>query len=261
MKLTFENPGFSHSIHSILLFLEEGENPFWSDPICHFFPQLDKARLFSLDLEGKQAYITETLGAVYTELEPLLAEKAAAYNAHWQKHQPQIEDALSEAFRLDTRTVFNDLRATITLNPVCPRFLRERYFDVFYLNSERGALGIALHEIIHYLWFHVWNGLYGDSYDEYERPSLKWILSEMVVECIMSDRRLSSINPYFPRENGGCVYPYFQDMVIDGAPILDTLNGLYRTLDIHAFMRESYRYCQAHEQVIRAHIEQAEAAF
>ncbi len=28
--------------------------------------------------------------------------------------------------------------------------------------------------------------------------------SEMVVESIMRDRRLSSINPYFPRENGGC---------------------------------------------------------
>ncbi|MFR5786273.1 MAG: hypothetical protein ACLUHE_03445 [Christensenellales bacterium] len=48
-----------------------------------------------------------------------------------------------------------------------------------------------------------------DNYDEYERPSLKWILSEMVVESVMRDERLSSINPYFPRENGGCVYPYF----------------------------------------------------
>jgi len=81
-----------------------------------------------------------------------------------------------------------------------------------YFNSERGAIGVVLHEIIHIVWFYVWNKIYGDSFDEYERPSLKWILSEMVVETIKSDERLSSINPYYPRENGGCIYPCFFDM-------------------------------------------------
>ena len=49
----------------------------------------------------------------------------------------------------------------------------------------------------------VWNRLFGDSYDEYQR--------------------LSSINPYFPREHGGCIYPYFFDMEVEGELILDTL--------------------------------------
>ena len=40
----------------------------------------------------------------------------------------------------------------------------------------------------------------------------------MAVEPVMRDERLSSINPYFPREEGGCVYPYFYDMVLDGKP-------------------------------------------
>ena len=61
------------------------------------------------------------------------------------------------------------------MNPICPRFLKERFFDVFYKNSEYGALGMSIHEMIHYVWFYVWNRLFNDSYDEYETPSLKWI--------------------------------------------------------------------------------------
>ena len=100
--------------------------------------------------------------------------------------------------------------------------------------------------------------MFKDSYDEYERPSLKWILSEMVVEPVMRDKRLSSINPYFPRENGGCVYPYFFDMIADGKTILDTLDEMYRHQPIEDFMRNSYAYCQRHEAEIRAHIRKSE---
>lgn len=85
-----------------------------------------------------------------------------------------------------------------SLNPIEPRFLKEHCYDTFYLNSAKGAIGDGIHEIIHFIWFYVWNQLFGDNYDEYERPSLKWILSEMVVESVMRDERLSSINPVFP---------------------------------------------------------------
>jgi hypothetical protein len=104
----------------------------------------------------------------------------------------------------------------------------------------------------------VWNRTFGDSYDEYEHPSLKWILSEMVVESIMKDFRLSSINPYFSREQGGCIYPYFFDMLVDGSFILDTLDEMYHKQNIAEFMRNSYTYCQKHESEIRSHIQKSE---
>lgn len=180
------------------------------------------------------------------------------YSHHWNACKAQITAALSEAFSIDCTGLFNDLRCNLSLNPIEPRFLKEHCYDTFYLNSANGAIGGGIHEIIHFIWFYVWNQLFGDSYDEYERPSLKWILSEMVVESVMRDERLSSINPYFPRENGGCVYPYFFDMMVDGKPILDTLDAMYRSQNIEDFMRSSYAYCQEHEAVIREHILKSE---
>lgn len=259
MEVTFVNPGVNYMLERIMEFQTEAESSFWSEPLYHFYPQLDKACAMSLPFAERKKYIECTLRSVYAELESTINEKTELYTHHWAACKPQITAALSEAFGIDCEKLFNDLRCNVSMNPISPRFLKEHCYETFYLNSERGAIGIGIHEIIHFLWFHVWNRLFGDSYDEYERPSLKWILSEMVVESIMRDERLSSINPYFPREHGGCVYPYFFDMMVDGNPILDILDVMYRNQTIKDFMQNSYAYCQKHEAVIREHIKKSEA--
>lgn len=260
MKVTYRNPGFEHSFESIILFQTDETTPYWSDSIYYFYPQICKEELLTHDRESRMQYIKSVLEDIYKEILPEMEEKTIKYNEQFIKYEGQINDALSEAFDLNTRSIFNDLTGCICMNPVCPRFLKERYFDVFYKNSEKGALGLSLHEIIHYIWFYEWNRLFNDSYDEYETPSLKWILSEMVVESIMSDKRLSSINPYYPREHGGCVYGYFQDMIIDNRCILDTMYDLYRNNRMRDFMIASFEYCQRHEKAIRHHIGEVEKA-
>lgn len=254
MEVTFVNPGVDYMIQQIMEFQTEGESAFWSEPLYHFYPQLDKAYAASLPFSERKDYIERILRTVYVGLENEINEKADLYAQYWAMCKEQITAALSDAFDVDCTNLFNDLRCNVSMNPIGPRFLEERCFDVFYLNSERGAIGVSIHEMVHFVWFYVWNGLFGDSYDEYERPSLKWILSEMVVESVMKDTRLSAINPYFPREHGGCIYPYFFDMEVDGILILDTLDEMYRSQSIQDFMRNSYSYCQKHETEIRNHI-------
>lgn len=258
MDVKFNNPGVDYMIDRIMAFQTEKESGFWSEPLYHFYPQLDKEYAANLSFSARKEYIERTLRSVYTELESTINEKVALYSRHWLTCRAQITAALSDAFGLDCAAEFNDLRCNVSMNPIEPRFLRERSFDIFYLNSERGAIGGAIHEIVHFVWFHVWNRVFGDDYESYERPSLKWILSEMVVESVMKDPRLSSINPYFPRENGGCIYPYFFDMKVNGMLILDTLDEMYRTRGIEDFMRDSYAYCRKHEKEIREHIRRSE---
>lgn len=258
MEVTFVNPGADYMIARIMDFQTADVPEFWSEPLYHFYPQLDRAYAAGLPFAERSEYIARTMRAVYAELENTINEKVDLYARHWRICKSQITEALSDAFGVDCAGLFNDIRCNLSLNPIEPRFLKERCYDTFYLNSERGAIGSGIHEIIHFVWFYVWNRLFKDSYDEYERPSLKWILSEMVVEPVMRDKRLSSINPYFPRENGGCVYPYFFDMIAGSKPVLDTLDEMYRRQTIEDFMRNSYAYCQRHEAEIRAHIRKSE---
>lgn len=259
MELTFINPGFEYMMDKIMAFQTEESSAFWSQPLFHFYPQLDEEYTNSLRFPERREHIKRVLSAIYEEQKNLIDEKVILYSRHWEKCRPQIVEALSSAFDCDCSRLFNDMKCNVSLNPIEPRFLKEHSFDIFYLNSEKGAIGEAIHEIIHFVWFYVWNRVFCDSYDEYESPSLKWILSEMVVESVMRDQRLSSINPYFPRENGGCIYPYFFDMKVSGNLIIDTLDEMYHSLNIADFMKSSYAYCLKYESEIRAHIKLSES--
>lgn len=258
MHIEFVNPGFQYMLDSIMEFQKDDSSAFWNDSLFYFFKELDKEYAYSLSIKNRKKYLEEKLSEIYKENEKLLEEKIQAYNRYWNLHRLKIEQAFSDAFEVDCSNLFNDLVCKISLNPISPRYLREHTFDVFYLNSEKGALGNALHELVHFVWFAVWNDLFKDSYEEYENPSLKWILSEMVVEEVMSDERLCSLNPYYPREQGGCIYPYFFTMKIDGVLITDTIQEMYESMGILKFMQESYAYCQNYEKEIREHILRSE---
>lgn len=175
MNITFKNPKFDYSLQSIMMFQTDDQTSFWSDPLFYFYPQINRNELLKKDGIAKKKYLEEKLHEIYEEANIELDMKVLRYQEHFEKYRNQIENALSDAFELDAHSLFNDLTANITLNPISPRFLKEHYFDVFYKNSEKGALGLALHEVIHYFWFYVWNQHFKDSYEEYETPSLKWI--------------------------------------------------------------------------------------
>ena len=129
MKIVYRNPGFQHSLDSMLLFLTGDETPFWTGPIRHFYPEVNIDALGSMDAPGRKQYLADVLGRIYEKLQNELARKAEAYNAHFALHRRSIECALSEAFEVETGTLFNDLTGNVTLNPISPRFLQERYFD------------------------------------------------------------------------------------------------------------------------------------
>lgn len=50
----------------------------------------------------------------------------------------------------------------------------------------------------------------------------------------------------------------FSASAASGAPILDTLDRMYRAQSVQAFMKSSCAYCLEHEAEIRAHIQKSE---
>ena len=61
MKILYKNPGFEHSIDSMMLFQADGQAPFWSDALSYFYPQIEKQKLIGLNFEAKKKYISERL--------------------------------------------------------------------------------------------------------------------------------------------------------------------------------------------------------
>ena len=205
MKLEFVNPGFSYSLDSMMLFEESNQSDWWRDANFYFYPMLKKEELRALPMSERRAYYQSKLEPFWVEKQTEFAEKLDRWNAHWQKHEGVIAQALSEGFDRDLSGKLEKIQGRMALGNVCPRFLEQQAFDVFWMNSERGAMGISMHEITHFIWFDAWNKHFGDAPAEYEQPNLKWILSEMAVYPFLSDPRLIPLNPYYPEEKGGCV--------------------------------------------------------
>lgn len=251
MQITFDNPGFPYSIQSILLFQTADASDWWRDSLYFFYPQVDRERMEHLAGREREAYLRDVLLDVYCSLVPELAEKKEAYQRHWEENRRVVEEALGDIFQVPLANRFQNIRANITLNPVCPRFLAERTFDLFYRNSPRGALGMALHEIVHFLWFDRWNAAFHDDPAEYEAPHLKWLFSEMAVKPILGEPRLAERNPYYPDD---CVYAYFDAMTVEGRPILEVMEELFAAGSIDRFMAEGWRFCREHEEEIRRQV-------
>ena len=249
MKLQYKDPGYQYSLASISQFIKGNESG--SGAIFHFIPELTKFKGLLIETTNNrdiEEIISETIQKKYISEEKEIQSKTISYQECWDRYEDLINERFSSIFELDTSRVFNNLVCNITLNPTSPRYLKEHVFDVFYLNSPEGSIGSALHELVHYLWFYIWNQKYKDSYEQYETPSLIWLLSEAVVEQILNDEEFNKINPY---SKTGNAYPYFYKMIITGRPFYEYLDKLYKENPIDEFMDKGYQFMIENEEEIR----------
>lgn len=251
MNVTYQLADAEYQIQSIAQFLVPDCSDWWLKGFTEYYPALDWRGLCALHEDEKRQQLHASLDPLIAGKTAELKQKVIAYQQHWDRYQEQITKALEDAFGIDLHHDFQNMQGMLTLNLICPRYLDEQRFDIFCASSERGALGLTLHEIIHFVWFHVWQTLFQDDSATYETPHLTWVFSEMVVACIMQDERLSSINPYMQEGGGGCVYDYFYTMQVDGAFILTTLRKMYQQHTIQEFMKLGIAYVAQHEQIIR----------
>lgn len=136
MELKFVNPGIDDMIKNIMEFQTEETTDFWSGPLFYFYPGLDKEYADSLPAEEKYRYIEEYLRRAYPDCKKVIDEKIPLYSTRWEACKRQISDALPEAFDVDCAAILNDMTCNVTMNPIGPRFLEERAFDVFYLKDS-----------------------------------------------------------------------------------------------------------------------------
>lgn len=248
MNLTFKIPSFEYMVNSIIEMESEDIDDYFRGDLFYFYPHIDKDKFYSLQGNDRIDYLTTCLRDLFVKEQDLFSIKVDAYNKHWIDNKEIIIESFQDAFSIDLKNEFNDMVGYIGLNPVNPRFLESNTFEVFYLNSERGALGTALHEITHFLWFKLWRDYFHDDIKDYEIPHLKWVFSEIVPELIMRDERLKLRNPY---SSGQVIYEYFYNMNIDNKPIIDILYEMYSNMTIHEFMEQGFHLLQKHEVEIR----------
>lgn len=250
MKLSVKVMEKSAAIDSILMFQTDKDSDYWRQPLFSIYPFLDERKGLKASWKNRKKYLTAQFSGYYGKIEPELHAKAEIFNHVWSEKQETVAKVFTDTFKIDCYSLLNDITVEVSLNPICPRDIGSHSFTVFYQSDETRFLETALHEIIHFAWFHLWQNHFKDDSREYDSPHLKWILSEMVVDTFVCNTQIGSLFSPTGRENAA--YQCFYTMKIDDAPILETLSQIYqKSSDITQFMEQACNYCQKHEPAIR----------
>ncbi len=229
--------------------LSSTERRGWSEVIYRAYPDL-KTELEGIDDKKKRERIERNfLEVVFTAEGKVLQEKAKSTQAEWDKINDRILGALSEVVEQDWSNDDARISGRITVNPMGPRYLETRTFDVFYRRPTERIVYFAIHEILHFIYFEKWETIFPKTpKEEFEIPHLIWALSEMMPGVVLNDERIQKVFKYKFTSN-----PEFEALKLDGKPLMSHIKELYDDRrDFEDFLRKSFKFVKAHEKEIKS---------
>lgn len=189
---------------------------------------------FSFDF-NKNNEIKNKLTKLYQERIQDLDNSCKKFQEVWNRNSEMINNELIKIFGKE----FNfECIADVNLNPVWPRYLEDKSFDVNLDATEDFLLSASTHEIIHFIWFEFWKESFPNiPKDEYEYPNLSWLISEIAVEPIFRFSKLKHLSKETP------AYNYFYIDKIDNKTIAEIANELYKeSKNIKDFQQKIYAF-------------------
>ena len=139
--------------------------------------------------------------------------------------------------------------ARVSLNPICPRYIKQRTFDVFYRQNARRMKSVAIHELLHFIYFEKWKRIFPNAKErEFDAPYLVWKLSEMVPKVILNEKRIQEIFKYKFDS-----YREYENFKLNGKPLLSYLQDFYDDRkDFADFLKQSWEFVKKHEKEINS---------
>jgi len=191
--------------------------------------------------ENKEKALFDFFKSKEKKLWDVMNSSKEDFEREWKKYEKEIMKALEEIHETEWDRQFNKFKARITLNPVCPRDLVHKTFDLHYRKNIQSAIGIVLHEISHFMFFQKLEEIYpGIDERKFEAPHFIWKFSEMVPNVILGDKRIQDIFEHEPT-----VYDQIQNTSIQGKKILNYLHDFYNNRkDFADFVKKSLNFLE-----------------
>ncbi len=117
------------------------------------------------------------------------------YQKTWSKIEKEHLNLLSEIMDINWPQKRRVIKAMMSINPICPRFLNNWSFSIFYNYKKMSdAMEVIMHECCHFLYFEKWKEIYPESNKKiFESPYIEWHLSEIIAPIILNDKRIQKL--------------------------------------------------------------------
>ena len=213
----------------------------WGKYIIKKHPGIKK--IFSYKIEVEQVkFLKNYIIEFRKENKKLIAENKTKYQKEWQKIEKEFFTELSKILQIDWPKNRKTIKAMVSINPICPRFLNDWSFSIFYNYKKTSqAMEVIMHECCHFLYFEKWKKLYPKMDNKkFESPYLEWHLSELLAPIILNDARAQKI-----LKRRADFYTEHKRIKIDGktAPKYfgDLYNKITKSKNFDEFLKESYQ--------------------
>ncbi|MEI6296744.1 MAG: hypothetical protein WCO84_03815 [bacterium] len=160
---------------------------------------------------------------------------------------------LSKDFETKYPENIKEIKAYVSINPICPRFLDKWSFSLFYKFDDNTIKSVSIHEITHFLYFKKWLEVFPDSdKKKFDSPHSEWRLSEILASSIANNNKTiqGSTNN---REHK--VYKEWQDIKIGEKILSEYFGELYKEhengkISFEDFLKKSWEEYQKHKDII-----------
>ncbi|MEA2088685.1 MAG: hypothetical protein U9O55_02505, partial [Patescibacteria group bacterium] len=192
-KVKFTHISLSKEVDWIHGFLFQNEWG-WGKYIIRKHPKIKK--VFSFKTEAEQIKFLRNYTIQFKKDNQKLIEKnKIKYQREWQKIEKDFFILLSRIMQIDWPKNRKIIKSMISVNPICPRFLNNWSFSIFYNYKKMShAMEVIMHESCHFLYFEKWKKLYPKvNNKKFESPHIEWHLSELIAPIILNDQRIKKI--------------------------------------------------------------------
>ncbi|PJC01552.1 MAG: hypothetical protein CO073_03330 [Candidatus Komeilibacteria bacterium CG_4_9_14_0_8_um_filter_36_9] len=177
-------------IHGFLFQNEWG----WGKHIIKKHPKIKK--VFSFKTEEEQVkFLRNYIIQFKKDNQKLIEKNKIKYQIEWQKIEKDFLITLSEIIQINWPKNKKIIKAMASINPICPRFLNDWSFSIFYNYKKMShVMEVIMHESCHFLYFEKWKKLYPKvSNKKFESPHIEWHLSEIIAPIILNDQKIKKI--------------------------------------------------------------------
>jgi hypothetical protein len=181
------------------------------------------------------------------------------FQKFWNEVNDDFLDDLSKDFETDLPEEIKEIKANVSINPICPRWIDKWTYNLFYKFSENSMKKTSIHEIIHFLYFKKWVEVFPDTDKKnFNGAHSEWILSEILVHTIMNNNK--AIQDIIKNEKSE-VYKKWQSIMIDGKKLPEYFEDTYKEheegkISFTDFLKKSWKRYQNKKDIIEIEIRQ-----
>lgn len=249
-KVEFSVVPLNKTFSLIHHFLNPGKGDWnWSGFIYQHYPGLENKLKKIKEMKERREIEHDFFKKVFDKEKIEMGKKEKIFQREWNKINDGIMLALSKVVEQKWSKRDEKIFARVSLNPICPRYIKQRTFDVFYKQKLRYMKSVAIHEILHFIYFEKWKKVFPKTDEkEFDGPHLVWQLSEMVPGIVLNDKIVQKVFKYKFDS-----YREYKNFKLNGKPFLSYLQNFYDgRKDFEDFLKKSWKFVKKHEKEINS---------